>query len=211
MKTTILAAVATTLLAAAGTASATTWNFADYGTGDQGTTNTFTSDDGIQLTAFSAYCSGGVAVGSGCSLGPDLWYKNGGPGETGLGLANDDDYEILPHYGIGLIPTGALAKTPFRIELGSLAGGDQGKIVEYGVSGIVSVLQTITGGANTQWSNWLTLANPNDAFMVIDMQNNKPDNDVLIESVTAKVPEPAALGLLGLGVVGLAMARRRRV
>ena len=210
MKTKMLGLLVAGLLASAA-ASATTWNFGNYGTGDLGASSKVFSSDGLNLSVMSLAACTGSAVGSTCSSSQvDLWKKSGGVGETGLGLANDPEHEILATYGLGislLIPHSADATYSFT--LGSLASRpgkpESASVVEYGSNGVVSVLATLTGGADVQSTGWLTLANADDHFALIGNNVN-----VLLESVTAKVPEPADLGLLGLGLVGAMVARRRK-
>ena len=64
-------------------ASAVTFTFLENGPGDLGSSTATFTESGLTLTA------GGFGTPA-----ADLWAKNSGAGENGLGLSNDGDHEI---------------------------------------------------------------------------------------------------------------------
>jgi hypothetical protein len=206
------------LIAASGTASAVTWNFQTsppanhtWGVSQSFDTNPVTGD---LITAYG-YDTAGMATA--------LFSKFSGAGsdETGLGLANLDpsDHEITPGASIVLDMsgvTGTLGNT-YTITLGSLQFPPQSTPAESAsiyectdaTCSVKSLLGTISGPP-TKKSGTFTL-DVGGGFDFFQIWDNPAGGgaDVLLDSI-ASVPEPATLGLLGLGLAGLGFMRRRK-
>jgi PEP-CTERM motif len=206
------------LIAASGTASAVTWNFQTSPPANHlwGSFQTFDSNpaSGTTIDAYG-YDTAGMRT--------NLFSKFSGAGsdETGLGLNidPDGDHEIIPGASIVLDmtrATGALGNT-FIITLGSLqsygssAPAENANIYECKDSGcsVKNLLGTISGPPTRKSGTFtLDVAGGYDFFQIWDNPAGGGE-DVLLDSI-ASVPEPATLGLLGLGLAGLGFMRRRK-
>jgi hypothetical protein len=206
------------LIAASGTASAVTWDFQTSPPANHlwGVSQSFDTNpaSGNMITAFG-FNTAGIASA--------LFSKFSGAGsdETGLGLATvdpDGDRELIPGSFITLDMsgvTGTLGNT-FTIQLGSLQGtgstAENASIYEcmnQNCTGTRTLLGTVSGPP-TQKSITLTLGSGFTFFQIFDNPAGG-GADVLLDSVsTSSVPEPATLGLLGLGLAGLGFMRRRK-
>jgi PEP-CTERM motif len=210
------------LIAASGSTSAVTWDFQTSPPANH-TWGVFQSFDSNPASGDLIYAYGYDTAG----LGTALFSKWSGAGsdETGLGLANvdpDGAHEIPPGASIVLdmgLVAGALGNT-YTISLGSLQFPPQSSPAENAniyeckdskcslknLLGTISGPPTINSGTFT-----LDIADGYHYFQVWDNPAGGGE-DVLIDSIRSvdSVPEPATLGLLGLGLAGLGFTRRRK-
>ena len=187
-------------------AAATTLDFSTNGTGNLGSyTSTFTVA-GQSITAY------------GFEPGPStvhLWYKAGGVGEMGLGLADDPQHEVLPGHFITLLMPTSFSRT-YTLTLDSLQGPSKNMPAEnasiYECKGSTGTncqfMTKVSGPAVLDKSVTLTL-DPLYSYFKIKDNDAAGGENVLLESVSA-VPLPAAAWLLLSGLGGLVMFGRRK-
>jgi hypothetical protein len=207
------------LMAVSGAASATslTWNFQnpDVGYPHWGTSHTFDTNPVATGNFITAYGYDATSTPG------DLYSKKSGTfGETGLGLFNSDkegDFEINPGASIVFGLNTALSKT-YTITLGSLqdygatAKAENANIYECKTSTCAaSVLLGNISGPPIVRSATFTL-DPGFSYLEVLDAPAGGGQDVLVDSISVpSVPEPATLGMLGLGLAGLGFMRRRKV
>jgi hypothetical protein len=144
----------------------------------------------------------------------NLYVKQGGPDETGLGLTSPSaDHEIESSQFITLdtrkLPAG---DTSGMLTLQSIQASEQAEVCDEATNGVFgphagnTCEMTAMGGAMTQTFN--VVFNPSLPWLAIDSING----DVLIASdfEVAVVPEPATIALLLTGVAGLILTQKRR-
>ena len=191
-------------------AAAITWDFSTNSPpANLGPSSTFT----VSMESITAY---GFKNGLN-SLSPsatDLYYKASGPGETGLGLADDPQHEIRPGEFISLLMPLPFSQT-YTITLGSLqhprgSKAENATIYECTGNGTGCISKvTVTGsGPSVEKSVTLTL---DPTYKYFDIKDNDAagTENVLLESVSA-VPLPAAAWLLLSGLGGLVIFGRRK-
>ena len=204
-KVTYLSALALLAVGAAPSANAITWDFSNFGAGDLGSyTKTFTAG-GQSITAY----------GSTLALAHvDLWYKNDGSSEEGLGLANDPQHEIIAGNFISLLMPTSFART-YDLTLDSLQSppssnpGETANIYECSSATNTGckLLASLTGPP-VEKDVFVTLGAGFNYLEVTDAAGGGGAN-VLLEAISS-VPEPATLSLLGLGLAGVGFVRRKR-
>jgi len=178
------------LLSAAPVFADSTTTFTFIGTlGSIGTTDTFTAGS-LSLVA-TGYSAPGTTA--------DMWAKNLGPNEAGIGLTADSQHEISGTQFIQLDLTNILAAHPSSIVLSvqSIQAGEN-----YNVWASNSAGMNLTQlGMNETSATFNVLLPPGDNFVsLVAGSGNILLDDV---DVTTPTPEPSSAGLLLFGLAAL--------
>jgi PEP-CTERM motif len=140
-----------------------------------------------------------------------LFGKNGGAGETGLGLASTNDNEINGPTGSEAIvlDVSALSGQDLRIGFGSVQSGE-GWRVGFSSSAALPVNETAFSGyvsGITDFPATFDLGVRSTRYLIIEATSG----DILLTSLSAtSVPEPASMALLSAGLLSLGMFSKRR-
>jgi len=194
-------------LAAIGVALATqanaaniTFNFLENGTNiDLGPSSTFT-ESGISLTASGFLTAGGAT---------DLFAKNGGPVDMGLGTNIDSAHEINNSNFIQLTLPTMPPSTFNMVVAASVQSGSNAKVYFTTTPGTLAGA-TLLGTITTNFGSVSIPAGDQTGF--IDMTEGLAGStaDVLLNSVTVTVvPESGTVAFLALGA-GMLLTLRRR-
>lgn len=181
------------LLAAAPVFADSTTDFTFTGNlGDIGQSASFTAGS-LSLTA-TGYSAPGMTA--------DMWEKNLGPIETGIGLASEIDHEISGTRFIQLNLTKILAANPYSVVLviDSIEAGEA-----YNVWGSNAAGTLGTSLASHQTSHTFTIPNLGsfDYISITAPSDTSVFSNVTLEDVDVTTPEPSSAGLLLLGLVTL--------
>ncbi|MBY0444113.1 MAG: PEP-CTERM sorting domain-containing protein [Burkholderiales bacterium] len=82
-------------------------------------------------------------------------------------------------------------------------------------SSVGSLIATADGGWNQFYATWNSGSNTTANLNLVNLNLAKSGNDFALDNIsmsaTAPVPEPETYALMGLGLVGLMAARRRKL
>jgi hypothetical protein len=169
-------------------------------------TCSFNSPTGDIGSASHVYVCGGLNITATAFGGGNLFGKNDGGDEIGVGITGNTDNEITGSHFIQLDLQNILGNNPMTLIINSNTGSDRANIYSTGTNG------AMTGGSNLYTNLATEGANPlSPTLRYLDV--SAPAGDVLLGpltfTVTSGVPEPGSLGLIGCGLLGLGLLRRR--
>jgi hypothetical protein len=183
------------------TAAPVNFTFLENGLGNLGSSSTFT-ESGISLTAYAG------------PSGQQLYAKNEGPGETGLGTASDSQFEINPNNFVQLNAATSPATEITTLYFGSIQTATLGEKVDIYYSTTLGTLGTLLGtvsgvGSSVTGSFDLTGWGYTSGYYGITAgQGNIELGGATVNSLT--VPDAASTAaLLGGAVMTLGCLRRK--
>jgi hypothetical protein len=208
-KSTLLAAtlITTALVGVAPAKADVVWDFSPLTNSDIGSSATFNSG-GINITV-NGYTSS-AALAGGPNL--DIFSKNLGGDETGLGLVNDGDHEIS---GTSLLQVDFSAAriagvSGFQFQMNSTTGGE-GWLV-FGSDSKTSLGIQVASGTDENLDS-LTGANGNFHFYTFEYNPvtlSAGNTNVLLHEVAGAIPEPSTWAMMLLGFLGVGFMAYRR-
>jgi PEP-CTERM motif len=196
--------------------------------GTLGTSQMYMSN-GVSITAFGDVChaSSGTSTHLTSCTASDLYGKQDGIGETGLGLAGEDDHEIGwndSHHdyilGVDLSDVLGHGVTSLTMEFGSVQRGENISLWGYSSNPFGSSLSltnnilSFNGNSDSTADYSFTLPiDSTDEFMVVTSQSDCA-GDILLTSASgmeqSQTPEPGTLVLLGSGLLSLFGIAKRK-
>ncbi len=195
-----LTALAVVGFSAAVQANTVTWNFLENGLGNLGNSSTFT-ESGIALTAYGYTTANSPTA---------LYAKNESPGESGLGIASDAEFEINTTTYVQLLLTTTPAANLTSLFFGSVQQGETANIYYSAVLGSIGLLVgSVTSDTTFDLTPYLT------GYIGVTASGVQGYNNpnVLIASVTGtynNTPDGGTTAMfLGGALVGLGLIKRK--
>jgi len=174
--------------------------------GDMGTSHTFTQD-GIKIVAYS------YAIGGGSP--PDLYGKNGGGDETGLGLTHDPDDEINSSDFVQMDFANpiSLKVSPVQFEMGSVQPGEGWALYGSNTKGVLGtdLLNSNALPAGSTPEGLLTLPEFGDYryYSWTATSKNVLLDEIVLTGDPDPAPEPGTMAATGAALIGLSLVLRR--
>jgi hypothetical protein len=165
----------------------------------------FNSPTGDLGSATHTYNCGGVNITATAFGGGNLFGKNDGGDEVGIGITGNADNEIVPNHFIQLDLINLSGNNPLTLIINSNTGADRASIYNTNTAGAMTGGTTLVNQTGSEGANTL-----NPSLRYLDVTANV--GDVLLGPLTftvTSVPEPASLGFVGAGLLGLGLIRRR--
>ena len=163
-------------------------------TGALGTTETYTQ--GIYSIVASGF--------NGTDSPQDLFSKNAGGDEVGIGLTNDSDFEITPGSFIQL-DLSTLPLGTFALQINSDTGADAFKLYNTSVAGTLGGVVLDSQGST---SNPLLTITPSLRYLDLTATSGNVLEGPLSFTVST-TPEPATFLMIAVGLVSVGLLGRR--
>lgn len=180
-------------------------------TGASATTLTYDFSTTPGNTTTATYTSNGVSISATSNSSSDLFFKNGGLGETGLGLAGTPENEI----GVGQSVTFDLSSlfsqhvTSINMTFDSIQTGEMVQLCDTD-GDCVSFGSSADNKAQDISALFAEMKADGSGLVTVSATSG----NVLVEGLTAtisSVPEPSSLLLMATGILSLAGAARKFV
>jgi hypothetical protein len=172
--------------------------------GDMGTSNTF-NRNGVRIVAYSDSISG--------NFQPDLYGKNGGTNETGLGLTHDVDHEInsSDFVQMDFADPLTLHVQEVQFEMGSVQAGEGWSLYGSHTSGVLGtdLLDSTINGQLVSLPDWGVYR----YYSWTATAGNVVLGEIVVTTggvqTTAGAPEPQNMAATGAALIGLGLMIRR--